>query len=300
MPAATSNPPTATGAVPEPWSRADRRRLVIWLTIAYIAPLPVVLALSFMGHHDDSVLTVRGDLPLRAVLALFVSLATWVVSRREKRSLAAYGIPPRQALGARFWEGTLWGFAALTGVLLLMKASGCFRIESAALAGSAIMCGALAWGATFFALALYEELAFRGYLLFVLARRRSYWPAALLLSILFGLVHLGNHGESFLGIVQVTEIGLLFCLMIRRTGNLWFAIGFHAAWDWAQTFFYGTPDSGLLGVGRLLNSSARGPAWLAGGSAGPEGSVFALVIILVCGLLIHLRFPNAVYPDRPV
>ena len=102
-----------------------------------------------------------------------------------------------------------------------------------------------------------------------------------------------------LGIAQVVGTGLLFCLMIRRTGTLWFAIGYHAAWDWAQTFFYGTPDSGLLGVGAFLNSSVQGRRWLTGGVVGPEGSVFAIVMLVVCALLIHVRFPKAIYPDRP-
>ena len=65
-------------------------------------------------------------------------------------------------------------------------------------------------------------------------------------------------------------------------------------------FFYGTPDGGLLGVGRFLNSSVQGPNWLTGGSAGPEGSIFAMVILLLCAGLIHFRFPKAIYPDRPV
>jgi membrane protease YdiL (CAAX protease family) len=294
------NEPNAASEALQPWSRADRMRLFTWLAVAFFPPFTLAMALDHMGRHDNSVLTVQGDLPLRALAAFFVGLATWIVSRMERRSLDDYGIPPRQAFGRRFWEGTLWGFATLTAPLLLLNVSGHFRIESAALTGSAVFRWALAWGATFVALALSEELTFRGYLLFVVARRRRFWPAALLLSVAFGIAHLGNHGETLLGIVQVAEIGWLFCLMIRRTGNLWFAIGFHAAWDWAQTFFYGTPDSGLLGVGRFLNSSVQGPTWLTGGSAGPEGSVFAILILLVCALLIHLRFPNAVYPDRPV
>jgi len=65
-------------------------------------------------------------------------------------------------------------------------------------------------------------------------------------------------------------------------------------------FFYGTPDSGLLGVGRFLNTSVRGPNWITGGAAGPEGSIFALVILLLCAMLIHFRFPKAIYPDRPI
>jgi membrane protease YdiL (CAAX protease family) len=228
-----------------------------------------------------------------------VSLATWIVSRIEKRPLDDYGIPLRKAFGGRFWEGSVWGFAMLSAILLVLWVSGHFQIDSAALSGAPVFRWALAWGATFLAVSLTEEFAFRGYWLFTMSRRIRFWPAALFLSVIFGVAHLGNHGENVLGILQVVVTGLLFCLMIRRTGTLWFAIGFHAAWDWAETFFYGTPDSGLLGVGRFLNSSVRGPNWLTGGSAGPEGSIFAMVILLLCAALIHFRFPNAIYPDRP-
>jgi membrane protease YdiL (CAAX protease family) len=188
----------------------------------------------------------------------------------------------------------------LSAILLVLRALRHFQIDSVALAGGAIVRWALAWGVTFLAVSLSEELAFRGYWLFSMARRLRFWRAALFLSAVFGVAHLGNKGENVLGIVHVVATGLLFCLMIRRTGNLWFAIGFHAAWDWAETFFYGTPDSGLLGAGRFLNSSVSGPNWLTGGSAGPEGSVFAFCVLLLCALLIHLRFPKAMYPDRPI
>lgn len=290
----------ASGTRLPPWSRADRMRLVTWLAVGFFPPFLFQLAFDLTGRHNNAMLTVQSDLPLKAVSALSIALATWIVARQENRSLNEYGISPREAFGGRFWEGALWGFAALTAPLLLLHTMGYFRIDSAALTGGAVFRWALAWGVTFIALALGEELAFRGYLLAVAARRIRFWPAALLLSALFGLAHMGNHGENLLGIVQVVGIGLLWCLMIRRTGNLWFAIGFHAAWDWAETFFYGTLDSGLVGVGRFLNSSVHGPTWLTGGSAGPEGSVFAILVLPVCALLIHLRFPNAVYPDRPL
>ncbi len=151
----------------------------------------------------------------------------------------------------------------------------------------------------FLFVAISEEFAFRGYWLFSFARRMSFWPTALITSAAFGVAHLGNPGENVLGILQVVATGLLFCLAIRRTGTIWFAVGFHAAWDWAETFFYGTPDSGLIGAGRLLNTSVQGPNWLTGGSAGPEGSVVVFFVLLLCVLLIHFRFPNAIYPDRP-
>jgi membrane protease YdiL (CAAX protease family) len=262
------------------------------------------MAFMFLPHlgpgRGSSVLAVQKELPTKGLMVVCVSLATWVMSRIEKRSLASYGVPPRQAFGARFWEGSVWGFAMLSAILFVQWISGHFRIDSVALPRAAAFQWGLAWAVTFLAVSWNEEFVFRGYWLFTMSRRLRFWPAALFLSCVFGAAHLGNHGENVLGIVQVIATGMLFCLMVRRTGNLWFAAGFHAAWDWAETFFYGTPDSGLLGVGRFLNSSAQGPNWITGGSAGPEGSIFAMVILLLCAALIHLRFPKAIYPDRPV
>ena len=281
------------------WRRSDRGRLLTWVVIAFLPPALYLLVLRLAGARSDSAFTVRNELPIKVIMTFFVLLATWVVSRIEHRPLDDYGIPPRQAFGKRFWEGSVWGFAMLSAILLVLGVSGHFRIDSVALSGGAVYRSGLAWGVTFLAISWNEEFAFRGYWLFSMARRVRFWPAALFLSAIFGVAHLGNEGENLLGILQVVATGLLFCLTIRRTGNLWFAVGFHAAWDWAETFFYGTPDSGLLGVGRFLNTSVQGPDWLTGGSAGPEGSIIAVVVLLLCALLIHLRFPQAIYPDRP-
>jgi uncharacterized protein len=282
------------------FNRADRTRLFVWIAISCVVPFAVQLGLHLMGDHSSSVLSVQRDLPMRLLMAFFVALATWVVSRMEGRSLDDYGVPLRRAFGARFWEGTLWGFLMLSAVLVPLHMSRHFRIDSVAITGNVLLKSAFGWGVTFIALGLHEELMFRGYWLFLMARRWRFWPAALFLSGIFGVAHLGNHGENVLGIAQVVGIGLLFCFTIRRTGNLWFAIGMHAAWDWAETFFYGTPDSGLLGIGRFLNSSVQGPSWLTGGSVGPEGSIYAILVLGACAALIHLRFPKALYPDQPV
>lgn len=282
-----------------PWTRADRKRLLIWVGLSFILPGVLVYATGLAHKASTGGFSVSSELPIKGLMAFFVVLGTWVVARMEKRPLADYGIPPGGWLGIRFWEGLLWGFAMLSAIVLFLRATGHFQIDSVALNGPALLRYALGWGAVFMAVAINEEFAFRGYWLFIMARRLRFWRAALFLSAIFGAAHLPNPGENVFGILQVVAIGLLFCLTIRRTGTLWFAVGFHAAWDWAETFFYGTPDSGLVGAGHYLNTSVQGPKWLTGGAAGPEGSVIAFVVILLCALLIHLRFPRAVYPDRP-
>jgi len=248
---------------------------------------------------ESSTLAAGTVLPLKVVGALFMVLATWLVSRVQQRPLGVYGIPPKEAFGGRFWEGMVWGFVMLSLLLVPLWLMGDFRIESVALRGSPFLGYALIWALTFLCVSVSEELTFRGYLLFVAARRAGFWRAAIYLSLGFGVAHLPNPGETVIGITQVVGTGLLFCFMIRRTGNLWFALGFHASWDWAQSFFYGTPDSGLKSVGHFLQTTIEGPAWLTGGSTGPEGSIFSLVILALCALLIHVRFPTAIYPDRP-
>ena len=289
----------AASRPPRRLSRADLRRLLLWVVVGLLIPGLLAVAVRHAFGHGTATISLRDQLPSRAITSFFMFLATWMVSRLEKRSLADYGIPPRQAFGMRFWEGGAWGFAVFSLVLLVLWASGHFQVDSVALTGNAIYCYGFGWAAVFLGVALSEELAYRGYWFWFTCRYLGFWRSGVFLSLVFAAAHLGNHGENPLGLLQVFAMGLLFCLAVRRTGNLWFAIGFHAAWDWAESFFYGTPDSGLLSEGRLFNSSASGPGWLTGDSAGPEGSVVALVALLFCALLIHLRFPKVTYPDNP-
>src|SRR5215469_3020984 len=293
--------PTHSPASAPTWTPANRKALLLWLFFALMLPGLAIYGLASLIGLDlhAPTLAIKNELLLKGIAAFFVLLATWMASRIQKRPLDDYGIPPAQVFGWRFWEGALWGFGMLSLLLLPLLATGHFHIESMALKGGAFWGYALGWWLGFVCASFHEELTFRGYLLFIAARRIRFWRAAIALSIGFAASHLPNPGETFFGILQVLGTGLLFCFMIRRTGNLWFVLGFHAAWDWAQTFFYGTADSGLKSVGYFLNTSTAGPDWLTGGSTGPEGSVFSLIGLLLAALLVHWRFPTALYPDRP-
>jgi membrane protease YdiL (CAAX protease family) len=139
---------------------------------------------------------------------------------------------------------------------------------------------------------LFEEFLLRGYSQFTLGRGIGFWPAALVLSSVFGLIHLRNEQEHWPGLLAAAFIGLFFCVTLRRTGNLWFAVGFHAAWDWGETFFYSVPDSGMTSPGHLLSSSLRGPAWLSGGVTGPEASLLCFAVIGLTWVLFAKLYPE--------
>jgi hypothetical protein len=109
----------------------------------------------------------------------------------------------------------------------------------------------------------------------------GFWQAAWVTSTLFGLLHTFNGGENWVGIFAAAAIGFVFCVSVRVTGSAWWAIGCHAAWDWAESYFYGTADSGMVARGHYLTTSPAGNALWSGGADGPEGSLLVLGIILL-------------------
>jgi uncharacterized protein len=225
---------------------------------------------------------------------LAATIPAAILARIEGRRWAAYGLPGRQAFGRRFWVGVLWGSAAISLLMFALYGLRCFAFGHIVLHGFRIVRFAFFWAVMFLLVALFEDFLFRGYTQFTLARGIGFWPAAITLTCSFGLIHLRNEGEHWPGILAAAFIGFFFCFTLWRTGNLWFAIGFHAAWDWGETFFYSVPDSGMVSPGHLLSSSQHGPDWLSGGSVGPEGSVLCFVVIGLVWALFGRVYRRAV------
>jgi membrane protease YdiL (CAAX protease family) len=179
----------------------------------------------------------------------------------------------------------------ITGMILLIRLLGGFSFGELALRGPILWGYAALWGLVFLFVGFFEEFMFRGYTQFTLASGVGFWPAATMLSASFGALHLGNGGEDKVGALSVFVIGMFFCLMLRRTGNLWFAVGLHASFDWGETFLFSAPDSGIIAPGHLLNSSFHGPVWLTGGTVGPEGSVMAFAVIALAAAIFSRILP---------
>ncbi len=214
----------------------------------------------------------------------------FTMARIERRPFAAYGLPRESAFGRMFWMGMLWGIVALSVLMLMMRIAGVFYFGGLALGGLRLVKFAIFWAVFFVVVGLFEEFLLRGYTQFTLSRGLGFWPTALILSFAFGAIHLGNAGEDKVGALGAAIIGLFFCLTLERTGNLWFAVGLHASWDWGETFLYSVPNSGLVAPGHLLNSWFQGPKWLTGGSVGPEASIFVFIVMVLMAALFHFLY----------
>jgi hypothetical protein len=226
------------------------------------------------------------------ILFLVLLLLAWVMSKIEHRNVGAYGLPLQRSALSGFVRGYfLWGFLPLAILLSILRALHVFYFGNL----SPLNLQILGWGALWFFFFLlvgfFEEFAFRGYFLYTLAEGIGFWPAAIIQAILFARVHMGNGGETRIGIIATGVFALFAAATLWRTGNLWLAVGAHAGWDWGQSFFFGVNDSGVQVPGHLLNPHVSdGPVWLTGGSVGPEGSVLTLVLWALMTVFFLARY----------
>lgn len=206
-----------------------------------------------------------------AAILLIVVMA-WV----SGRPFGAYGYAgPGKARNLSI--GTICAISLFAAQLLAENLLGWYSWGHLEGGGFALLRYGLFYAVLFLVVGLTEESLFRGYALVELSRAISFWPAAILLSVLFGLPHwLKGGGESVIGGIQAGLLGLVLAYSFCRTGSLWFAIGAHAGWDYGETFIFGVPNSALKFEGSALHPTIHGPDWLTGGAAGPEGSVLSI------------------------
>lgn len=260
----------------------------ILLFLAIVAIVTVVIGhIAFLLHHPLPKRLAMTPGPLiftESVVAFAALVATFGMSRVEHKSWLDYGLrgPLRVGLLVQGMLAGLVLMSLLMGVLVLSHGA---TVHYAGGGWSVLAAGA-AWAVGFALVALTEETMFRGYPFFLLSNRFGPGLATLIMSLVFGAAHTGNHGENVSGILQVVAFGLVMCLSVWRTGSLYWVLGFHAAWDWSESFLFGAADSGNVMQGHLLTTHAAGPTWLSGGSAGPEGSLLVLPCLALMAVWI--------------
>jgi membrane protease YdiL (CAAX protease family) len=289
-----------------------------WGLLIFITLLAACIACAnVIGHqfHPPVPKTARAASEIALAPHLFVGeaiaflvtfLVTWIMSKIEQRPNSVYGFGGRRKL-ARFLAGLAWGVTCLSILVLTLWKTGFLIIDGRLLFGSGILHFGAIWLLSFLLVGLLEEYLTRGYLQYTLSRGLTglyqwgfkahdsaalgFWTSAVILSILFGLAHRSNPGESPIGMLSAGLASLVFCLSLWRTGSLWWAIGFHTAWDWAQSFLYGVADSGTMVQHHLLATHPVGKPILSGGATGPEGSIFIVAVLALASIIIILTLP---------
>jgi membrane protease YdiL (CAAX protease family) len=256
-----------------------------------VSRMPAVLR-AIHAQGQQHVMSPGLMLISEALFCFCALVAATLMARVENRSVADYGLRGGGAGGKFFMQGIVWGLAEISALMLMIAARHGFSFGSLALHGGELVRYTLLWALVFLLVGFFEEFTFRGYLQHAFQQGIGFWPAAILASAIFGGSHLRNPGEDWVGALTAGLFGILACLTLRRTGSIWLAIGMHAGFDFGETFVFSVPDSGMPPSHGLLNSSlAHGPTWLTGGSVGPEGSVFAIIVLVVAIVAVHFVYP---------
>jgi membrane protease YdiL (CAAX protease family) len=207
----------------------------------------------------------------------------------ERRGLDAIRMPFISKAWKETGAGTLLGAVPICLLVGLALVAGYGSIAIGGLAVSALLPVLLPALLALFLLAAWEELVLRGYLLRQLSIGLNSTAAVIITGALFGLMHSGNPGANWEGLLYTFVGGMLMALLVIRSGSLWLVIGYHFGWNAAAYTVFGLELSGIEGEDSLFTSTLTGADWLTGGSYGFEASLPALVFEVLV-LSVALRF----------
>lgn len=276
------------------------------LLFLLLSPFAFILLAPFLPASEASAGGVAVNFPTIFTYTIQVAwllLASWVCLKYlERMRLTSLGLAFFRGWWREVWLG--FGIAALmiTAVVALQIIGGGTRLlvnplfwkaaeggRSFDFVGFGMIARDMGVGLVLLALAAaFEELLFRGYAFQTLLRGGiSPVIPILLLSLFFGLVHLGNPSSTKFSTINTILAGVWLSVAYLKTRSLWFPTALHLGWNWMMGAFFGIPISGLKLIRYPLFVAANdAPLWLSGGSYGCEGGVAATIVLLVTTLVI--------------
>lgn len=294
MSTTNSTPPTLKRTLFAP----DSKLRLIWRVVIFFAAGIILvsilgLALEFVAKSLNLApgLTASnialGELGNFAVAVI----CTGIFAIYERRRIDSYGLPISRAFSRQTFEGAAAGVIMAGAVAGGMIALGGMQIRALSLHGSEPVISALAWLGATICVGIAEELWFHSYLQVTLWKSIGFWPASIVLALIFAAAHyFFKPGENIWDVITLVSLSLLVSYSLLRTGTLWFAVGFHIAFDYMQFFVIGTPNGGQVPVGRLLDVTFIGPAWINGGVLGTEASFLMYPAIVLLWIYVWWRY----------
>ncbi len=289
------------GLVRVPW------RVFLFLLLTGAVVLAVNIAVSPLTRsmmEEERATTLAAMNPWfmalqNAILIVAILLSSRLVARRlDRRPFAGVGLGFHEKWRRELLIGLLTGAAFITAIVYIQMIAGVVHLATGSIPPSDTAAAFLSYAALFISVGILEELLFRGYLLQSFAEGIGKFGAALFLSVPFGIAHFFNEGGTTTGAVATGMAGLLLCIAYFRTRSLYLPIGIHITWNFTMAWVFGLPVSGERLPEPLWRGETFDPAWLSGGSFGPEGSV--LCFIGMVGMALFIMRARALAPSPEV
>ena len=265
----------ATPSVPN-----KKRPLWIWILLFIAAFLLSTIGYGMVSAGYDTSdrffhpsLTIVWAAIVLGLYALFVRM----MEKHWPTDLSLRRLIPHTLLGL------LVGFIFITLVVSTITASGYATVDWNGFSGKR----QFSMFMLFLAVAVGEEMIFRGVIFRWLDERWNTWVALLISAILFGMMHISNENATWWSSLAIAiEAGLLLGAAYKWSGTLWVPIGIHWAWNYVQGNVFGLAVSGMQLSDRILETTVNGPDIITGGAFGPEASIIAVIL----GTLLTIVF----------
>ncbi|VYU26456.1 CAAX amino terminal protease self- immunity [Streptococcus parasanguinis] len=204
----------------------------------------------------------------------------------EKNALSSLGFVKRNWLKYLGW-GIMFSLVQMGVIALIYQVSGIgsFALNELSLEPILFILGLfpfwLLQGGT-------EEVATRGWLLTRIAARTNLPLAIAISSSLFGILHMGNAGVTFLSVLNIILDGVLAGLLFIYTDSIWLVVAQHGTWNYVQGNLLGFQVSGTGADASIFSfTMGSGPDWLTGGTFGAEGSIITTMVLLLSLVIVY-------------
>lgn len=229
-------------------------------------------------------------------------ISTWAATRGlDKRLWTDYGLQLDRQWLKECGIGLVVAAVAVSVIFIIEYAAGWLTISNygwQAKSNNSYLWAFVSYFLLMVCVGFYEELTARGYQIVNLAeglnlptvsQKQASIYAAIISSLLFGILHWGNPNATLLSTFNISIAGLMLAFPFLITDRLSYSIGLHIGWNFFQGGIFGFSVSGLRNGASLILINQTGPAWLTGGSFGPEAGLLGLLgMILIIGLLIAI------------
>jgi len=233
--------------------------------------------------------SVGGDFKklITGIVSSIIAVFTYILLYKyyENRVVSEFSMTH---IGRDLLTGVVLGFLLQSLTILVIYVLGGYTIE--ATNSFIYLVPALAMGLTS---AIVEEILLRGIVFRIAEEKLGSYIALFISALLFGALHIGNPNSTLIASLGIAiQAGLLLGVAYMYTRNLWFPIGIHFAWNFAQSGIYGASVSGHQLDKSLFTSNIEGADLWTGGNFGPEGSIQATVFCLIAMLILFKLCKN--------
>ncbi len=230
------------------------------------------------------------DVVRQCATAVLLAAGLYAIARSgmdDLRPLSGIGFVRRPGARREFALGLAlgWGIALVLVVPALLSRNLSMNVDFGRASLSRLVLSAV----VLCAFALCVQLIVAGLPARLLVRTAGpSWTVIAMVLLAFCLVLSGEAGRDG-AIVFAVLAAALFTAAFLRTRAIWLPLGLQLGWTLVLALLFGVAPQYAPAASGIVHSDIGRPAWLTGGPSGPEGSVFApLVLILALAILYRM------------